>query len=465
MSVATDDPNTINRELGPAENVHCLLDQLYCLNFAVVAELQGAIEPEKLDRALYTVQSEHPLLRAQIVAIDRSYWFKPIAPSEQPLIVQTASLLHWHEQLEAQLRQPFVRELSPLARFFWFRGKGLKSVVAMVFHPSIADGVSGAELLLAILRYAAQGVDEPKLRMARVCAQDLPPKKPALPVVSTLRKLLYWIEKWGDALKFVRQLPGYTMRRESERQIKSIPLSVPKEVTRSLLDACREHGASLQATLGAAQLLALHDEFPQAEARHLALSAVFDLRSKLDGALDAGDLGLYSTVLLNVLALEDEPDFWSSAQTLALKQQRLLGSGDAAIVHGPYRWGGHYTADLRAARRLHDWLTIAPPSSMQAVLGPFETPELGEQLHVKSLACLISPPPQHPICITATLCGDRLTPYVLYDEYKMSGVQAHHIANAFMSRLKSAAATANAAANATATAATEESVDKPSEMH
>ncbi|HLA34457.1 MAG TPA: condensation domain-containing protein [Rhodocyclaceae bacterium] len=461
MNIATDDPSTINRKLGPAENVHCLLDQLYCLNFAVVAELQGAIEPEKLDRALDTVQAEHPLLRAQIVAIDRSYWFKPIAPSEQPLIVQTASLLHWHEQLEAQLRQPFVRELSPLARFFWFRGKGLKSVVAMVFHPSIADGVSGAELLLAILRYAALGVDAPKLRMARVCAQDLPPKKPALPVVRTLRKLLYWIEKWGDALKFVRQLPGYTMRRENERQIESIPLSLPKNVTQSLLDACREHQTSLQATLGAAQLLALHDEFPQAEARHLALSAVFDLRPALDGALDAGDLGLYSTVFLNVLAIEEEPDFWLSAQTLALKQQRLLGSGYADIVHDPYRQGGHYAADLRAARRLHDWLSIAPPSSMQAVLGPFETPELGGQLHVKSLACLISPLPQHPICITATLCDERLTSYIIYDKYKIGSIQAHHIANAFMSRLKSAAATADAAVDV----ATEESVDKPTEMH
>ena len=37
-------PPGLNRPLGPTEAIYCLLDQLYCLNFVVFAEVNGNLD-------------------------------------------------------------------------------------------------------------------------------------------------------------------------------------------------------------------------------------------------------------------------------------------------------------------------------------------------------------------------------------------------------------------------------------
>ena len=57
----------LNRPLGRTEHIFWLLDQLYCLNFAVFAELEGSLNEDELQLAIETVQQENPGLRTNIV--------------------------------------------------------------------------------------------------------------------------------------------------------------------------------------------------------------------------------------------------------------------------------------------------------------------------------------------------------------------------------------------------------------
>jgi hypothetical protein len=48
--------NCLNRRLGRSEHIYWLLDQLYCLNFVVFAELEGILNEEDLQLALEIIQ-------------------------------------------------------------------------------------------------------------------------------------------------------------------------------------------------------------------------------------------------------------------------------------------------------------------------------------------------------------------------------------------------------------------------
>ncbi len=167
-------PAILNRRLGRTEHIYWLLDQLYCLNFLAVAELEGSLNSDDLQAALDIVQQENPTLRTQITTNRAGRpCFKSVSADEQPLILEIHGLRNWRQAIEAQLMTPFEYEEAPLARFLWFRGKGKKSVVAMVFHHSIADGKSGICVLLDVLRLAVGQDRTPHFKDAQPSSQQL----------------------------------------------------------------------------------------------------------------------------------------------------------------------------------------------------------------------------------------------------------------------------------------------------
>ena len=281
----------IDRALGPTENIYYLLDKLYCLNFVVYAEIDGRFDIERLAGALHAVQAEHPLLRARLALAGGRPWFKPVAADAHPIPIERGGLRDWRARIEAQLERPFVDE-APLARFMFFGTGARKSVAAMVFHHSIADGRSGADVFIEVLRRAG-GEELPlSFRPARPSAQALDLVKLSGPVGATIRTFGYWLQQGRSALKQARQLPGFDMavRRRAAHQRSCLSRSA-KTKARALLEACRAHGVTMQGALGAAQLLAINDEFEVAAPRNLALNSLADLRGLLGGQPDPAGPG------------------------------------------------------------------------------------------------------------------------------------------------------------------------------
>ncbi len=427
----------MNRPLGPTEAIYYLLDQLYCLNFVVFAEISGSLDPARLERALQTVQAEQPLLRARLAMVRGRACFKAVPPEQAVWKAQVRPLRNWRAAVAAELDAPFTGE-APLARFLWCQGRG-KSVAAMVFHHTIADGKSGASLLIEVLRRAG-GEDLPlKLRPPHRSAQDLDLIQSKGVMESSVQKLKYWLGQGQAALKFPRQLPGYDMRLGDKRSIKVIPVSMPKETTQALLASCRAHGTTVHGALGAAQVLALNAEFGSDQARQLGLTSLADLRGVLRGKLSASDLGLYVATITTVHGLAAKPDFWQLAADIRGQLQQVLTSGDANLVHSVYREDSLLPMGRSRARLIQSSVALAPPSSMLTNIGTVDTPDLRNGARIQSLAFLVSPPPQHPICVTAASHGGSLHLNLLYDRVKMDDEQAERIAIALTGFLEAAA--------------------------
>ncbi|MBL0076804.1 MAG: hypothetical protein KA388_11555 [Rhodocyclaceae bacterium] len=418
--------SAMDRRLGPTENIYCFLDKLYCLNFVCFAEISGSLTLDRINEALHVVQQEQPLLRARLELMDDRYWFKPVKSKDFPLRAEVAAFKDWRKAIAAQLDTPFSGN-APLARFFLFGGRGKKSVAAMVFHHAIADGKSGANILLEILRRA--GGEEMPMRYQRAhpSAQDLDLIKSKSPLLGSLQKLRYWLNQGKSALKFVKQLPGFDMRVRPSRDIHMIPFEVSAKTSSAILTACRAHGTTVHGALGAAQVLAINDEFETRAERNLALNSLADLRGVLTDNLTEFDLGLYVATLTTVHEIATEPDFWSLAIDIRAQLKGILQSGDGNLVHGVYSETRPFPPTKRGAQMLHAVTAMAPSASMLTNIGKVDALTLADGTQIDSVAFAVTGPTLHPICVTATTYANRMYVNVVYDRLKLTENQALRI--------------------------------------
>jgi NRPS condensation-like uncharacterized protein len=430
----------LDRPLGRTEHIYWLLDQLYCLNFLVFAELEGALNDDDLQMALDIAQQENPVLRSKIVINSAGQpCFKPISAEERPLQLELCGLRNWRRNVEAQLMTPFEQNEAPLARFFWFRGKGSKSVVAMVFHHSIADGKSGACVLLDVLRRAS-GQDQPlHLKKAHPPSQELDLIQDKGPLAGKLKELKFWLGAGKDVLKFAEQIPDYDMEARGARKIKTVPLSISSAQNTALLAVCRDRGTTIHGALGAALLFALNGEFEKERTRYLGLNSLADLRNVLKGNLTEQDLGLYISTLTTVHLLGKKPDFWGLAREIPDHLREIVNSGDANLINSIYPEKALFTSDQAGARKLQKVVALAPPSSMLTNIGRIDDVPLGEAVRIRSLAFAVSPPAQHPVCVTAASYGGKMYLNLLYDQCKLEDDQARRISENMLSMLQQAA--------------------------
>ena len=432
----------MNRRLGSTEAIYYLLDSLYCLNFVVFAEMGGALELNRLNHALHATQQEKPLLRARIAQVDGHPCFEAVSMQRAPLRAQVQSLRNWRLRLAAQLNTPFTGE-APLARFFWFGGRSGQSVAAMVFHHAIADGKSGAQVLLDVLRRAG-GEDLPlALRAARPSAQDLDPINAKGMVESAVQKVGFWLGQGRATLKFARQLPGYDPQLRCGRSIQAIPYTLSPEKGLALLVACRAHGTTVHGVLGAAQILAINSECGEPEERHLALTSLADLRGVLSDRLSADDLGLYIATLTTVHAVAASPDLWQLARNIKSQLSQLLHSGDANLIHSVYPRASLLPTSRHSARMVQAAAALGPPASMLTNIGNLQPLTLRNGARIRSLAFMVSPPPQHPICVTVAGYAGGLHLHLLYDQTKLGDAQAQRIGKALIGFINAAIDTSN----------------------
>jgi NRPS condensation-like uncharacterized protein len=430
---------SVDRPLGSTENIYWLLDRLYCLNFVVYAQLEGALPQRALAKALATVQDEHPLLRARIEVADGRAWFRPVARRLAPIVAQRLALAGWRRAIERQLQRPFAAGTAPLARFLHFRGPGAKSVAAMVFHHAIADGRSGTTVLLDVLRRATHLPAPPDYRRAHPSSQSLDLIHAKSPVLSVLQEARFWWAKGKDALRFARQLPDYDATPSAAPDIRIIAFSLPRAATASLAATARLRGTTMQGALGAAQLLALNDEFAARAPRPLALNSLADLRGVLAGNLTERDLGLYVTTLCTVHALPEDPDFWSLAREVRDALAATIESGDANLINGVYPANPLLEPGEDVARLVQRVVALAPPSSMLTNIGRVGVVDLGARCRIRELAFAVSPPAQHPICVTSATYEGALSLNLLHDRNKLPAARAKAIGQRLVARLEAAA--------------------------
>ena len=434
-------PAKLDRRLGRTEHIYWLLDQLYCLNFLVVAELEGSLTGDELQLGLDIVQQENPTLRTGI----STDWagrprFQSVSADARPLKLTAHGLRNWRQTIEEQLMTPFETGEAPLARFLWFQGKGNKSIVAMVFHHSIADGKSGACALRDVLRRAVGQDRSPHFKEANPSSQQLDLIKDKGLAAKRIKELTFWLGAGKDALIYRQQLPGYDMEAADTRKIKILPFSISTQTSSALLAVSRDNNTTIHGALGAALLLAISSEFDDQRSRYLGVNSLVDLRSRLKGDLTDQDLGLYISTVTTVHRVDEHPDFWSLAREIPRQLKEVMNSGDANLINSVYPEAPLYTPNKSGARRLQKVVAMAPPSSMLTNIGRVDVMPLGKGLRIKTLSFAVSPPAQHPICMTVASYDGQIYGNVLYDECKLKPKQAMRITESILSRLRQEAA-------------------------
>jgi hypothetical protein len=279
-----------------------------------------------------------------------------------------------------------------------------------------------------------------KRKKANASAQDLDPIAHQGQVLSAFQKARFWLSKGKDALHGVEQLPGYDMRPRPKRKIRILPLAMAEGDAARLLAQARRQGTTMHGALGAAQLLAIDDQFDNRAPRALALNSLVDLRGMLKGDLGERDLGLYIATLATVHELPVKPEFWALAREVRERLKAIIDAGDANLINGVYAANPLFATDEAAAKMVQRIVQLAPASSMLTNIGKVEKPDLGGQLSIASLGFAVSPPAQHPICVTASSYAGRLQMHLLYDEAKLAKQQAQAIADGMMAHLAAAAA-------------------------
>jgi len=308
----------------------------------------------------------------------------------------------------------------------------------MVFHHAIADGKSGAQVLLDVLRRAG-GEDLPLvLQAARPSAQDLDPIHSRGMVESTVQKVGFWLGQGRATLKFARQLPGYDPQLRSERNIQAIPYTLSIKKGQALLAACRAHGTTVHGVLGAAQILAINRECGAPEERHLALTSLADLRGVLRDQLNADDLGLYIATVTTVHAVAAQPDLWQLATSIKSELSSLLHRGDANLIHSFYPRASLLPISRHSARLVQATAALGPPASVLTNIGNQQSVTLRNGVRIRALAFMVSPPPQCPICVTVAGYAGGLHLHLLYDQTKLGDTQAHRIGSALIGYIDAA---------------------------
>ncbi len=291
---------------------------------------------------------------------------------------QVLKLAHWRRDVERQLHTPFDTAQAPLARCLWFRGAGRKSVVAMTYHHTIADGRSGATVLLDVLRRAAGVVEPAVYKPARPSSQDLDllSHQPAL--LGALKKTKFWLERGKDALQPAQQLPGYDPSPTHARRIRILTFELDRPRLAALQRQARTNGTTIHGALGAAQLLAINAQFPDDRPRTLALTSLADLRGSLTGELTDHDLGLYIATLCTIHTMPRGPRFWRLAREVRDALAGIIDAGEGNLIHDAYPGRLALPPGGNLARWMQAIVAAAPPSSMLTNIGRIDDVNLGD---------------------------------------------------------------------------------------
>lgn len=140
------------RSLGAMEKFFYLLSQNHPNHFAMAAEVSGPARIDQWQDALDLVAHHSPLVWSRIERDSRgALAFAPVAHGSVPLKVARYGASSWTREVATQLALPFDELQPPLLRATLLHGEE-RSIIVLVAHHAIGDGLSLTSLLGDLLR-------------------------------------------------------------------------------------------------------------------------------------------------------------------------------------------------------------------------------------------------------------------------------------------------------------------------
>jgi hypothetical protein len=325
----------LDRPLDPAEYFFWLADHVSCMNFSLMAEVEGALDRQALQAALGRAQERHPILRTRFAADAGGVRFEP-APGV-PIALADAAGDGWKRAVERELGRAFVAGEAPLVRALRVEA-GPLSVVALTFHHAIADARSGMAVL-------AELVDD-ALGTSGAGTQL---REPAPPLHACFPAPMRWAERpleakaLGERIKAglsrhgplarwpwldAQPLPGETRFERIEFE---------PAFTAALVERSRREGTTVHGAIGAAELLAALDALPEGQPPVLELMSPVDLRPGLHPPMPPDRPSLGISMVWTAHRVSRSGDFWSLAREVRDDLRRSMAEGAAHLCYARQR--------------------------------------------------------------------------------------------------------------------------------
>jgi hypothetical protein len=420
------------RTLGEAERFFWLYDQVNCMNFAVYAELDKTISIERLERSLNELVLETPALQVKVETEGNRLYF--VEENGSPLQVEPIqSGKEWKKTVLAEMSRPFLLCSWPMIRCLLLETADNKMITVVIFQHTVVDGRSGINFTKKLLRRALGEVSHCPTQNALLPAMEslFPDKQRGIggKLRGNLFRLLEGFE-WKKQGK-PEQLPGYQTDIEPEREPCSFPLILEEELLTQLLAKAREEKTTLHGLIGAAQLLALREEFGDSESHAMTLTSLADMRDSLTQPVSAEVVALQITFLVTTHRVDEQASIWKLARDVRQQLRQKLIKGDGYHFWNSFPPPLFVPPNKKGANRLLKMTRlISPPSTLISNVGDVSDTKSELLSGVRSLSFLVCPSSITPINSTVNGWNGRLFINMNYDALKMAPARIERIAQA-----------------------------------
>lgn len=429
--------NPVARPLDRAEAFFWYLDRCSSMNFAVMAEGEGPLDPAAFAAALERARLAHPLLQVAIESpAGGPLAFVPHPEAVVPMATGAAPE-SWADRVSAALAQSFALGEAPLVRALWHDDGGGRWAAALVFHHSAADGRSGLHLLREVLEEASGARRGPQAVAPRPPLTALFPSKYA-GEEGALRAQAWRAQLKAAASKRPDFLPGFTPSGEPVRP-GFFTITLEEGVVRSLSARARESGASVHGALGAATLLACRERFDPAPDPRLMLTSPVDLRGHLAAPFDDATPAFAVTLLSTATDVKAASDPWPLAAHLTRDLRRQVAEGCGHLFYQLVPAAETLPPGPEAIEGLRAYVARLPAAVVLSNAGAVPRLAPAGGIRVTSLAFALCPMGHQPLFVAAATYGETMTIQVVHDAARLPAAVARGVAASLEDRLRRAA--------------------------
>lgn len=311
-----------------------------------------------------------------------------------------------------------------------------RSVLALCFHHSIADGRSGMALLQSLLALLTGGT------LPEASNAHLPPMAERVPPAF----------RWAEQVQAAKALKSAVVA-DYRRHGAPTPLpwldhaaetSSPQlhrllfdaDCTRVLMARARAENTSLHGVLCAAQLLAVSQQQPDLPTQVLMLGSPVDMRAHLAPPPPVSPTGLFVAIVSSNHRIDPDTSVWALAREIRDQMQCQLARGEAHLFYALYGLDGTpLSAEQTAA--LKQKILASLPHTMVSNIGRV-TPVSDDPL-LRNLSFALFPMPYQSLFTAASTFHDQLTLNIGFNANRLAS-QADRLIDALRLNLLNAAA-------------------------
>ena len=460
----------ISRPLDPGEAFFFLSDQVSCMNFVVLAERTGTLKPERIRRALNTVQQAHALLQTRISWTETNgLRFEPAAGAVIELLCHQSDTESWPGVIEQELSSPFAPGTAPLMRCLYIevaaaddpKSAAPSCVLALTFHHSIADGRSGTEILRRLLSLIASDNDShddgdsttnataTATTIAANATATLAAANAVITHLPSMAELMPAHYRWADQPEAAKQLrttlindyrrhgalPAipWLATQATKREPRLIRLQLGSDASQHLLAQARAHGTTVHGMLCAAQLLAQYRLQQTDQSAAFFLSCPVDLRPHLQGTPPTSPTGFFTSLISGTFKIDPGTDLWALAREIIAQTRTQIARGEGHLLYHLYGLDGS-PVPPQALEAFRTKALGSLPNTMISNLGSVSL--VADDPAVQAISFALCPMPYQTLFTAASSYNGCLRLNVGYDAARITPATAQALVHAMQETLE-----------------------------